>query len=82
MAEDVALESQDFEALLKDLTALVDRLERGNLPLEESIATYEKGAALLARAQQVLDAAQARLERLIGPDQTAPIDPEQFLEGK
>lgn len=82
MADDVALESQDFEALLKDLTALVDRLERGNLPLEESIATYEKGATLLARAQQVLDAAQARLEKLIGPDQVATVDPAQFLEGK
>jgi exodeoxyribonuclease VII small subunit len=76
-------DSQDFEGLLKELSALVERLERGNLPLEESIATYEKGAALLARAREVLDAAHGRLEALIGPaGRTSELDAAEFLEGK
>ncbi len=74
---------RDFEGLLKELTALVERLERGNLPLEESIAVYEKGAGLLASARQVLDAAHARLEALIGTSgETKELDPGEFLDGK
>ncbi len=74
---------RDFEGLLKDLAALVERLERGNLPLEESIATYERGVALLGAAQKVLDAAQERLQVLIGPGaEPQTLDPQPFLDGK
>lgn len=74
---------QDFEGLLKDLSGLIERLERGNLPLEESIATYEKGAALLARAREVLDAAHGRLEALIGSaGKVTELDAAEFLDGK
>ena len=64
-----------FEALLKDLTQVVERLERGNLPLDESIALYARGSELVKGAQGVLERAQARLEVLIAaPDGTLKTD--------
>jgi exodeoxyribonuclease VII small subunit len=76
----------DFETLLKDLTQVVEKLERGNLPLEESIALYARGTELLKAAQGVLDKAQARLEVLVAsPDgslKTESLDPAAFLDEK
>lgn len=61
---DEKVEVRDFEGLIKDLTQLVERLERGNMPLEEAIAQYAKGVELLKEGQGVLDSAQARLDVL------------------
>jgi len=83
--EPVAIESMDFETLLKELTQTVERLERGNLPLEESIALYARGAGLLKAARGVLDGAQARLEVLMAtPDglATREVDPAEFLKDR
>jgi exodeoxyribonuclease VII small subunit len=75
---------RDFEGLLKELTQVVEKLERGNLPLEESIGLYSRGVGLLKGAKGVLDAAEARLEVLMaGPDgqpRTTELDPNDFLE--
>ncbi|MBM4396874.1 MAG: exodeoxyribonuclease VII small subunit [Deltaproteobacteria bacterium] len=78
-------EEQRFEDLLKDLTAVVERLERGNLTLDESVAQYARGTELLKVAQRVLDGAQARLDVLMGcaPGATPKLetaDPEEFLK--
>jgi exodeoxyribonuclease VII small subunit len=85
MAGETAPE-QSFEGLLKDLTATVERLERGNLPLEESIALYARGVELLKAAQGVLDGAQARLEVLMtaadGSLVAKPLRVEELLEEK
>lgn len=79
------VQSMDFETLLKELTQSVERLERGNLPLEESIALYARGAELLKAARTVLDGAQARLEVLMaGPEglETRVVDADEFLREK
>jgi len=79
----VPIESMDFETLLKELSQSVERLERGNLPLEESIALYARGAELLKAARAVLDGAQARLEVLMSTPEglaTKALDPEEFLK--
>jgi exodeoxyribonuclease VII small subunit len=81
----VPVESLDFETLLKELAQAVERLERGNLPLEESIALYGRGAELLKAARGVLDGAQARLEVLMaGPEglETRELDPAEFHREK
>ncbi len=81
----VPVESMDFETLLKELTLAVERLERGNLPLEESIALYARGADLLKGARGVLDGAQSRLEVLMATPEglaTKALDPEEFLENR
>ena len=44
---------------------LVQALERGDVPLDQSISLYERGEALRAACQQRLDAAQARIERIV-----------------
>ena len=79
------VESMDFETLLKELALAVERLERGNLPLEESIGLYARGAELLKAARCVLDGAQSRLEVLMATPEglvAREIDAEEFLKDR
>ena len=55
-----------FEKALEELEALVARMEDGKLPLEESIAAYQRGAELLKYCEGKLSAAQARVAVLEG----------------
>lgn len=57
---------EDFEAALAQLEALVERMEGGDLGLDESIAAYERGAALARVCQQRLDAAEHQVSVLQG----------------
>ena len=50
-----------FEAALAELEAIVRDLEAGQLPLEESLAAYERGAGLLKHCQETLAAAEKKL---------------------
>jgi exodeoxyribonuclease VII small subunit len=54
-----------FEQALVALEQIVQALERGDVPLDQSISLYERGEALRAACQQRLDAAQARIERIV-----------------
>jgi len=54
-----------FEAALRGLEDIVRRLETGDVPLDESIALYEEGEKLRAQCQARLEAAQARIERIV-----------------
>jgi exodeoxyribonuclease VII small subunit len=70
-----------FEASLERLTSIVDRLENGDLGLEESLALFEEGIRLARHAQERLDAAEKRVEELIAADQdgepvSRELDPE------
>jgi len=57
-----------FDKALDELKAVVTRLEEGGLPLEESIALYERGAALHEHCGKLLDSAELRVQRLVdGP---------------
>ncbi|NCP14533.1 MAG: exodeoxyribonuclease VII small subunit [Sphingomonadales bacterium] len=62
-AHDIA--GMSFEAALAALEQIVQALERGDVPLDQSISLYERGEALRAACQQRLDAAQARIERIV-----------------
>lgn len=53
-----------YEKLMARLTAVVDRLEAGNLPLAEALTLYEEGVALGAACQRLLEAAELRVRRL------------------
>ena len=77
-----SIESLSFEEALRALETIVRQLESGDVPLEDSIALYEKGDKLRQHCQKRLDAAQARIERIVaGPDGTAigtqPFDAER-----
>ena len=54
-----------FEEALAALEGIVQQLERGDVPLDQSISLYERGEALRAACQQRLDAAQARIEKIV-----------------
>jgi exodeoxyribonuclease VII small subunit len=60
--------TQSFEAAIAELGAIVERLEEGELPLEESLGLFEKGVMLSRQAQQRLDRAEKRVEELLGFD--------------
>jgi exodeoxyribonuclease VII small subunit len=78
MAEETPVAEMSFEAALAELETVVARLESGEVPLEESITLYGRGAALRAHCEEKLKAAEARvLEITQGPDgtvRTRPID--------
>lgn len=59
-----AKRSPDFEKSLQELESLVERLERGDLPLEEALKAFERGVALTRECQTALAAAQRRIEIL------------------
>lgn len=71
-----------FERALKELEAIVGRLERGDVGLEESIAIYERGEALRDHCDRLLRQAEAKVEKLtLGadgrPKGSEPLDPEK-----
>jgi exodeoxyribonuclease VII small subunit len=70
MAEDARpVEGLSFEAALAELEQVVARLEKGEGPLEESLALYERGAALRRHCDARLKAAEARVAEITqGPD--------------
>jgi len=55
-----------FEKALEELEALVARMEDGKLPLEESLAAYQRGAELIKFCESKLADAQARIAILDG----------------
>lgn len=69
-----------FERALAELEDIVKRLEGGRVPLEDSIAIYERGEALKRHCEALLGRAEARIDRItFGPDGkpngAVPLDP-------
>ncbi len=60
------LSTLTFEKALEELEALVTRMEDGKLPLEESLAAYQRGAQLVKYCESRLADAQARIAVLDG----------------
>jgi exodeoxyribonuclease VII small subunit len=58
-----------FEASITRLTEIVEQLERGDLPLEESLRLFEEGVKLSRTSQQRLDSAQKKVEELLRVDE-------------
>lgn len=53
-----------FEELFQELEAAVDRLEAGNLPLDQALALYERGMELAKKCSAQLDRAELRIKEL------------------
>ncbi|TYT27366.1 exodeoxyribonuclease VII small subunit [Luteimonas viscosa] len=66
----------DFETSLDQLEQLVEKMEHGEMSLEESLAAYERGVGLYRRCQQALEQAELRVRLLTDPD--APDRSEPF----
>jgi exodeoxyribonuclease VII small subunit len=68
MARKPSIEAEpvpDFEASLEELEAVVERLERGDLQLEDALRSFERGVALTRQCQTSLSAAQQKVEILL-----------------
>ena len=65
----------DFEQALAELERLVERLESGDLPLEEALQTFERGVALTRHCQSALKAAQQKVEILLKRNGEAGVEP-------
>ena len=63
-----------FDGILKKLQGIVERLEREDLALEESLKAFELGMDLSRRGQQILDAAERRVEVLLKDGATEPLE--------
>ena len=69
MDETTDIQSLSFEDALRALEEVVRQLESGEVPLDASISLYERGEALRRHCQARLDAAQARIDKIVaGPD--------------
>ncbi len=63
-----------FEDALKELETLVDILEKGDQPLEESLKTFERGVALTRTCQEALKDAEQKVRMLSQPDPDADLE--------
>jgi exodeoxyribonuclease VII small subunit len=71
-----------FEKALAELEAIVGKLERGEVSLDESITIYERGEALKRHCEALLKSAEARIEKITfsadgKPKGTEPLDPDK-----
>ena len=67
----------DFERSLDELEQLVQKMERGEMSLDESLAAYERGIALFRSCQGVLEQAELRVRQLgdpLDPDSAEAFD--------
>lgn len=81
MAENASVDVKklSFERAIEELETIVNRLEDGKVPLEESVAIYERGEALKRRCEELLRQAEARVEKITTDASgaavgTAPLD--------
>ncbi len=61
---DKPVEELSFEEAMRALEAVVSQLERGDVPLEDSIRLYERGAALKARCEAKLKDAEEKVAKI------------------
>ncbi len=74
------IKAMTFEQALKELEQIVGKLERGDVELEPSIALYERGEALKAHCERLLQRIEAKVEKITldaqgAPSGSAPLDP-------
>ena len=68
-----------FERAIEELETIDKRLEEGKVPLEESVAIYERGEVLKKRCEELLHQAEARVQKITldaqgKPTGTEPLD--------
>ena len=66
---------QPFEAALAELESVVESLERGELSLEESLQTFERGVELTRTCQEALKQAEQKIQILSKKDSDSGLEP-------
>jgi len=70
-----------FEQSLKKLETIVEKLEKGDLALEESLKLFEEGVGLSAACKQELEAAEGKVQMLV-KQRDGSVNQEPFLTDK
>jgi len=65
----------DFEGAMRELEELVERMEQGDLSLEQSLKDFERGVALTRTCQQALQEAEQKVQILMRKDEDAGLIP-------
>lgn len=65
----------DFESALKELETLVERMEEGDLPLEQSLKYFERGIELTRACQTALKEAEQKVQILLEKDGKLAAEP-------
>jgi exodeoxyribonuclease VII small subunit len=73
MTEEKPVDQMSFEEAMRELEAVVTHLERGDVALEQSIALYERGAALKARCEAKLKEAEEKVAQITLDGQGQPV---------
>ena len=66
-------EEMRFEEATEELESIIERIEQGEIGLEESLAARRRGEALIQRSRAILDAAEQELERTRAADAEADV---------
>jgi exodeoxyribonuclease VII small subunit len=53
-----------FETTIKELTGIVDKIEQGQIPLEDSLQQYERAMSLIKHCRTILEKAEKRIEKI------------------
>jgi exodeoxyribonuclease VII small subunit len=72
-AGDEAFAGVSLEKILEKLSGVVEKLERGDVPLEQALGMFEEGVKLAREGQRRLDAAEARIEALAADGSNATV---------
>ena len=59
-----------FEEAIKELTDIVSKIERGQIPLQESLQQYERGMSLIKHCRDILKMAEKRIEKISSDEET------------
>ena len=74
-------ENINFETMISELEQIVEKLEDGDVSLDESLALFERGVTLSAKANKALDGAQQKVDVLLkGKDGT--VTEQDFIQEK
>lgn len=66
---------ESFEDALNELENLVDVLEKGDLSMEDSLKTFERGVELTRTCQEALKNAEQKVRMLSNPDEKSDLEP-------
>lgn len=73
------LTSASFEALMAELKKTLETLEKGDLPLEESMAAYEYGVGIVRSAEEKLSKMEGRMEEIMADGSKRALDPAKIM---
>lgn len=74
----MASPQQSFEEQLAELEKVVEQLERGDLPLEDSVGLFERGMQLSEACKGQLASAESRIQVLLNPRERGPVRVEEL----